>query len=118
MKSWLVVILVLSCGFARAELRIEVTKGVDNAVRVAVVPLATRGVGNLPEDVGAIITSDLTMSGRFETLPVSQMLSLPNEPGEVLARDWRLLKVEYVVMGYLVPAGENRVRLYFSPPSL
>lgn len=101
---YLVYLLLLLALPAQAELRIEVTKGVDNAVRVAVVPFAWRGPGGLPEDVTNVIDSDLTLSGRFDTLPVNQMLSLPNQPKDVFPRDWRLLKVEYLVIGYLTPA--------------
>lgn len=114
-KLLAVLLLVLFSVQAVAELRIEVTKGVDNAVRVAVVPMAWRGSGALPEDVTSIIDSDLTMSGRFSTLPVDQMLSLPNEAKDVYFRDWKLLKVEYLIIGYLTPSGDNgeKVRLHF-----
>ncbi len=98
---------------ASANLTIEVTKGVDNAVRVAVVPFAWRGSGGLPIEVTSVIDADLTLSGRFETLPASQMLSLPNESGEVFFRDWRLLDVEYLVIGFLEPAADGLVRLKF-----
>lgn len=101
---------------ANAELRIEVTKGVDNAVRVAVVPFSTsqfrRRDGQLPVDVTEVIDFDLTLSGRFETLPVDQMLSLPNESKDVYFRDWRLLNVEYLVMGYLEPSAKG-IKLHF-----
>lgn len=97
---------------AQAELRIEITKGVDNAVRVAVVPMAWRGTGSLPEDVTSIIDSDLTMSGRFSTLPVKQMLSLPTSGKDIFYRDWRLLKVEYLIIGYLSPNGDS-IKLHF-----
>ncbi|HKI74761.1 MAG TPA: Tol-Pal system beta propeller repeat protein TolB, partial [Pseudomonadales bacterium] len=71
--------------------------------------------GKLPEDVTSIVDSDLTMSGRFSTLPVKQMLSLPNEAKDIYYRDWKLLKVEYLIIGYLTPAGDNsgKVRLHF-----
>lgn len=106
--------LALIAPLALAELRIEVTKGVDNAVRVAVVPFALRGTGALPEDVGSIVASDLTLSGRFETLDPDFMLSLPNEPSEVLFRDWRMQNVEYLVLGYLTPGPAEKLRLHFS----
>ncbi len=54
---------------ASAELRIEITKGVDNAVRVAVVPFAWRGKRKPPIDVSDVVSSDLGLSGRFEALP-------------------------------------------------
>ncbi len=86
---------------AQAELRIEVTQGVDNAVRVAVVPFEYPRRPRLPEMVHEIVDADLTLSGRFATLPVGQMLSLPTDSSKVLPRDWRLLDVEYLVMGQL-----------------
>jgi len=82
-----------------SDLRIEVTQGVDNAVRVGVVPFKYPPRTSLPESVHEIVDADLTLSGRFETLPVKQMLSLPTSAEDVLARDWRLLGVEYLVMG-------------------
>lgn len=103
--------LILGClvfsVFSTAELRIEVTKGADNAVRIAVIPFEWRGRGSLPESVAEIITSDLGFSGRFNTLPVTQMLSLPNTAEEVFLRDWKLLDVEYLVMGYLTERGPD-----------
>ena len=97
---------------AHAELRIEVTKGVDNAVRVAVVPFAHRSRGRLPLDLTEVVNFDLTLSGRFDTLPVDQMLSLPNESKDVFFRDWRLLNVEYLVIGYL-ESDRSRIKVHF-----
>ena len=110
--SLLLLTLSLMMSPVRAELRIEITKGVDNAVRVAVVPFEWRGKRSPPISVDDVISSDLGLSGRFEALPVSQMLSLPNESREVLPRDWRMLNVEYLVIGYLEP-NEVKVRLHF-----
>ena len=97
---------------AFAELRIEVTKGVDNLVNVAVVPFDWRGRGRLPVDVSEVVGSDLRLSGRFQAVPADQMLSLPHKGNEVFFRDWRLLKVEYLVIGYMqkVPTG---IKLHF-----
>ncbi|MFP6806575.1 MAG: Tol-Pal system beta propeller repeat protein TolB [Pseudomonadales bacterium] len=95
-----------------AELRIEVTKGVDNAVRVAVVPFDWRSSGRLSENVSDIVSSDLLLSGRFETLPKDQMLSLPHKADEVFFRDWRLLNIEYLVIGHMKRTGRN-IELHF-----
>lgn len=102
----------LQLSFAQAELRIEVTQGVDNAVRIAVVPFDWRERKSLPEDISEIVSSDLQLSGRFETLPVDQMLSMPASQDQVHFRDWRLLKVEYLVIGKLQFSTEG-VRLHF-----
>jgi TolB protein len=66
----------------------------------------------LPENVRDIVDSDLVLSGRFETLPVGQMLSLPANSDEVFVRDWRLLKVEYLILGSLESV-RGEIRLNF-----
>jgi TolB protein len=103
----LLLIPLVNVSFAWAELRIEVTQGVDDAVRIAAVPFAWRGSGRLPQEVTDVVNSDLTLSGRFYALPVGQMLSLPSEAKDVFFRDWRLLNVEYLVIGYIEPVGEQ-----------
>ncbi len=105
----LLVFLSASC---QAELRIEITRGVDNAIPVAVVPFEWRGKRKLPAKVGQVIAADLGLSGRFSALPVKQMLSLPNESSQILPRDWAMLGVDYIVVGYLEP-NEVGVRLNF-----
>lgn len=103
---------IIVSGTALAELRIEVTKGVDDAVRVAVVPFDWRGRTRLGVDVTSVINSDLRLSGRFDTLPADQMLSMPHQGDDVFFRDWRLLKVEYLVIGRMKRAGTN-IELHF-----
>ena len=96
----------------QTELRIEITRGVDNAVQVGVVPFEWRGKRKLPTQVDQVVSSDLGLSGRFTATPVDQMLSLPNESSQILPRDWRILGVEYLIVGYLEPH-EVGVRLHF-----
>ncbi|MEM7362855.1 MAG: Tol-Pal system beta propeller repeat protein TolB, partial [Pseudomonadota bacterium] len=95
----LCLVLFLGGQVASADLRIEVTKGVDNAVRVAVIPFAIRGKSVPETSIRDVIDADLTLSGRFETLPIGQMLSLPRSGDDVFQRDWQVLKVEYLIMG-------------------
>ncbi|MDA0977583.1 MAG: Tol-Pal system beta propeller repeat protein TolB, partial [Proteobacteria bacterium] len=109
--SGLLVMMSLS-GAAVAELRIEITRGMDNAVRVAVVPFEWRGKRQLPLAVDEVVAADLGLSGRFTALPVNQMLSFPNDASEVLPRDWRMLNVEYLVIGYIEP-DDAGVSLHF-----
>ena len=101
------IVSVMTAMSASSELQIEITQGADNAVKVAVVPFEWRGRGNLPEEVAAIVAQDLGFSGRFNTIPVSAMLSLPHESSEVYSRDWRLLDVEYLVLGRIEESGPD-----------
>lgn len=106
MRCYLIIFLSLICPLSFAELRIEVTKGVDKRVQVAVVPFDWRGKGRLPENISEIVDSDLRLSGRFETTDTQQMLSFPSSVKEVFYRDWKLLKVEYLLIGHIKPEGD------------
>src|SRR6056300_525032 len=107
LKSLLTLVLLTWAVASSAELQIEVTQGADNAVRIAVVPFNWRGRGELPLDIHEVITADLRLSGRFDTLPVNQMLSLPSRAEDVYSRDWQLLSTEYVVIGEITESGPD-----------
>ena len=95
-----------------SELRIEITQGLDKAVKIAVVPFAWKGKRNSPAKLDQIIANDLRISGRFEPLRKENMLSFPEDESEVFVRDWRMLGAEYLVFGYLEP-NEVEVKLHF-----
>ena len=98
--------------FLHAELRIEITQGLDKAVKIAVVPFAWKGKRNSPAKLDQIIANDLSISGRFEPLKKENMLSFPENESEIFVRDWRMLGAEYLVFGHLEP-NEVEVRLHF-----
>lgn len=85
--------------FARAELTIEITQGVDQPVPVAVVPFGWQQAQALPEDVAQIVADDLYRSGLFGLMPRKNMLSFPTRSSEVYFRDWRLASQEYLLTG-------------------
>ncbi len=79
--------LMLSQVDARAELSIQITQGVDNPIPIAVVPFSMNSGIVLSEDVSQIVRNDLEQVGEFRTLPLSNMISLPDEEQEVFYRD-------------------------------
>ena len=103
-----VLVLVFSLRLSAAELNIEITRGVDNPIPVAVVPFAWDGANLLDEDIGQIISSNLEQVGEFRALSRANMLSLPSEEREVHYRDWRILAQQYLVVGKIsqVPGGQ------------
>ncbi|MAI41976.1 MAG: Tol-Pal system beta propeller repeat protein TolB [Candidatus Azotimanducaceae bacterium] len=107
MRYSLILILFLCTSVIASELRIEVTQGLDKPVRIAVVPFERKGWGRLSEKVSDVVNSDLQLSGRFSATPVEGMLSRPHRANEVIYRDWRLLKVEYLVIGSLTTKGDD-----------
>lgn len=100
-RSLLVLVLtfVFSANVHAAELNIEITRGVDNPIPVAVVPFAWEGDGALDEDIAQIIGNNLEQVGEFRALSRANMLSMPSEEREVHYRDWRILAQQYLVVG-------------------
>ena len=54
-----------------------------------------------------IIKSDLESFGEYEVLPPENMLSLPTDQTEVFFRDWRILAVDFLVIGQLNKSEKN-----------
>lgn len=91
--------LLLLTSLARAELTIEITRGSDKPVSIAIVPFGwDKGVA-LQDDIAGIVSSDLHRSGQFEPFKREDMLSQPKNDAEVYYRDWRALGVDYLVIG-------------------
>jgi TolB protein len=106
-------LLLLAVTAARAELRIEITQGVSEAVPIAVVPFAFEGEGTPAVDVAAVVQADLAFSGRFAPMDRRDMVSRPTRPEEVRLEDWRLLKTDVVVIGRVKPAAAGRYEIEF-----
>lgn len=83
---------------AQAELIIDITQGVDNPTRIAIAPINKNGL-KLPEEVSDIVSADLERSGLFSPIAKTSMLSFPATAKEVYFRDWRILGVDYLVVG-------------------
>ena len=63
--------LMLWAAVAQAEVRIEITQGVDSARPIGIVPFQVAGGGAVPEEVGAIIAADLRNSGKFNPIALT-----------------------------------------------
>lgn len=103
-------ILVLSLlasllSVAKAEgLTIEITKGSQKAMPIAIVPFGQQGaIGNVK--ISDVVDSDLSGSGFFKTLAEEDMLTKPSVPEQVNFRDWQALGQEYVVIGQVLGNG-------------
>jgi TolB protein len=106
-------LVLLLPGTAAAQLRIEINRGVSEAVPVAVVPFAYQGQGQAPIDAAEVIAGDLERSGRFAPLPERDMISRPTSAREVNFTDWRLLKTDYLVIGSLLEQGSDQYLIRF-----
>ena len=108
------VCLALTPAYAVADLRVEITEWNIEPAPVAVVPFGWQGSAAAPPlDVSSVISADLQRSGRFAPIDESQMLSKPTEGANVDFDDWRILKVEAVVIGRVEQTGDNAYSVQF-----
>ncbi len=97
---------------AFAVVTIEVNKGEVSGIPIAIVPFALEGGGEVLQPVD-IIESDLASNGRFELISRDNYISNPHDLKSVQYKDWRLLKVEALVVGKVISLGNNQYEIRF-----
>ena len=108
-------VFVLLLGFlaplSKAEdlLTVKITKGVEGAMPIAIVPFGTSVP--LSVDIAQVVADDLRRSGRFQPMSPSEMPSQPHTLAEVNFADWKRLGMDNLVVGQVMPspAGEYQV---------
>ena len=110
-------VCVLLAGFgmrAEAQLRIQITSGVERPIPIAIVPFGWQGsAGSAPFDLVGVIAADLGNSGRFAPLPISDMVSRPTEPAQVNFQNWRALQTDVLLIGRMIEEGPDRFNIVF-----
>ena len=84
---------------ANAALELVITDGIDSARPIAIVPFKWEGNGKLPQDLSAIVVSDLLRSGKFKPLDVSTMPETPYSATNINFEKWTKLGVDALVTG-------------------
>jgi TolB protein len=106
------VVLAMVASIAQAQLTIEISQGMDNPTAIAIAPFAWQGNGAPPEDVAAVVDSDLARSGQFVPIARTDMLSRPTAQADVFYRDWRAIEAEYLLIGRVSKAN-NELRIEY-----
>lgn len=101
--------VLLGISPAEAQLRVEVTSGVTDAIPIAIVPFARTVPGDGGADVAAIVEHDLDGSGRFRSMARRDMLSQPTRAADVVIADWKMSRNDYIVVGRVSAAGADVV---------
>ncbi len=96
---WLLCVLFMVSSQAAAQLTIEVTRGMDQPTRIAVVPFIWSSPGTAPHSLDQIVRDDLRRSGFFDTMEPRNMLSFPTPGPNINFRDWRITDTEYLLVG-------------------
>jgi TolB protein len=84
----------------QAELTVDITKGTQGAMPIAIVPFAQAGYRG--EAFADIIASDLAQSGQFSPLAQAQMPERPTPPATVNFPLWQTAGQEHVVIGRVI----------------
>jgi TolB protein len=116
MKKITALVLILSALMtapAQAVLTIEITKGVDAGIPIAIVPFSWSGAAVAGDSMSNIIEADLTRSGRFESIPSTDFLQQPHTAKQVRFKDWRLIKADNLVVGSIEQSGADTYQVKF-----
>ena len=98
---------------AKAELVIEITQGLNDAIPIAVVPFDAPGPVVPQVDVAEVVQNDLARSGKFAPLDRKDMIDKPSSGDQIQFADWRLLRSNFITVGKLVPDGADRYTVQF-----
>jgi TolB protein len=105
--------LVMFCPRTWAELVVEVTKGQDDAIPIAIVPFSSPEEAAASFDVAQLVSDDLARSARFKSMARKDMIDQPHTGAKIGFDDWRRLSNDYILVGQLQPQGADRYNIVF-----
>jgi TolB protein len=104
---------LLFCERTWGEFVVEVTRGQDDAIPIAVVPFAAAEVTAESFDVAQLVSEDLARSGRFKSMERKDMIEEPHTGAKISFDDWRRLGNDYILVGQMQPQGQDRYNISF-----
>ncbi|MFZ4763193.1 MAG: Tol-Pal system beta propeller repeat protein TolB [Alphaproteobacteria bacterium] len=121
-KYWLFLLVV--CSFfsflqqqeARAELRLDITKGSVQPVPIAISDFygRTPAEGQLGQNMAKVISNNLRSTGLFQLIDPAAFLQKPVDlQGTPRFGDWRVLNAQALVSGSIVTEQDGRTRVEF-----
>jgi TolB protein len=100
---------------AQAQLQIEIISGNASALPIAIVPFSWEESDPAPiTGVAEIVSNDLYRSGLFDPMESKDMPDRPSDEESIRFGTWRLLKVDYMVIGKVraAPGGQGHELIY------
>ncbi len=105
--------VVLFAPPSRGEFVVEVTRGQDDAIPIAIVPFSAADAAADSFDVARLVSDDLARSGRFKSMDRKDMIEEPHTGAKISFDDWRRLGNDYILVGQLQPQGPDRYNISF-----
>jgi TolB protein len=105
--------LLSFCPRSWGGLVIEVTRGQEDAIPIAIVPFTDAAAAADTFDVAQLVGDDLSRSGRFKTMDRKDMIEQPHNGANIGFDDWRRLGNDYILVGQMQPQGPDRYNISF-----
>ena len=96
------------------ELIIKIDRGITRSTTIALVPLRSSDDRRVGFAIDAVLSNNFYLSGHFEQLDRLSFPSRPFRPDQIIYKNWREQKVEYLVLGELSRLDENSYQLNLS----
>ncbi|WP_025733741.1 Tol-Pal system beta propeller repeat protein TolB [Carnimonas nigrificans] len=96
---------------ARADLDIQITRGSNDAIPIAVTSFNANGQ-QVPQNVSDIITNDLRNSGKFAPLSSSNLIATPAPGDQIDYAAWQNTRASYLVDGRVESTGNGYKIVY------
>lgn len=112
-KLFVLMFCLLVTHGTQAALRVEITKGADGAIPIAIVPFQRTGQAFNIDDVSEIITNDLQRSGQFSPIDKNKLVAMPKDLQDVNFKTWRVAGIDHLVIGGVNVIGPDNYELNF-----
>ena len=99
-KNLVLVALLLVPAMGFGELFLEITKGSEDPYKVAMIPF--EGNSKVSKQLNNIMRNDLIRTGEFSILDEELLLPVKMIDDELVFSDWKLLGMDYLVIGRIV----------------
>ena len=93
-------LLLFFSNFILSELILEITQGTEDPFRVAIIQF--EGSNDIASDVHQIIKNNLKRSGEFTIFDNDDLLSIPNSESDIIFNDFKILNIDYLVIGNII----------------
>jgi TolB protein len=115
MKKILTIILLFSLSVsAHSALRVEITKGADGALPIAIVPFQQQLQSATNDtDVATIVRNDLQRSGRFAPIEPDKLIARPRAVEDVNFKLWRVAGIDHLVIGGIKQLNADQYEISF-----
>jgi|TARA_B100001093_G_scaffold175956_1_gene168771 TolB protein len=98
-------LLIYFSSFISSELYLEITQGTQDPYRVAVIKF--NGDYQISSEIDQIIKNNLIRTGEFNLFDNDDLLSIPNNEDEIIFNDFRILNIDYLIIGSLASESSN-----------